>query len=431
MKAFLNYSGKGGVGKTTTTYCLYRAMKEIGKKTMVLDMDLNTPSMHHLISNNDLISNHDFKGLFLDKSVINLFVRKAIKRIKTEKPEVLLIDTPPSITDIHFSIIDKFKISAVVLVSQPTKLSKSDVERTVPFFENKGITVVGIIENMVESNGLDYTYEKLLEIPKSKGLDSEVVFNDNKDKLLELSNKLLNSNLKEVTQANKIRTIFDESIGWEEVRQLYHLSYDEHEDEYSMFPTSYRDNKRSHRDIKFVNLNTWERLHRAYTDIDSNGYHNLNVSLNRGGLLTDCIHEATYERVERLVNAFKDDDKALFMITKSPNCNVPTITGEIGVCTLKIDDKFQGIPTVEYQTNNGAVRLFPHEVMPATERIINDAIQDGYEYIEESKRLIPSLDVLIQYSNAFGSRVGAPETHDKCIELWEKVSGKKSINVPS
>ena len=50
MKSFLTYSGKGGVGKSTTTYCLYQAFKSLGKKVLVLDMDLNTPSMHHLMS---------------------------------------------------------------------------------------------------------------------------------------------------------------------------------------------------------------------------------------------------------------------------------------------------------------------------------------------------------------------------------------------
>lgn len=423
MKAFLNYSGKGGVGKTTTTYCLYKAMKALGKETMVLDMDLNTPSMHHLIKNDDLVSNHEFKGLFLDKSVINLFIRRAIKAINGRKPDVLLIDTPPSITDIHFSLIQKFNISAVVLVSQPTELSKSDVERTVPFFEEKGITVVGIVENMVENNGLEYRYEKLIEIPKSKGLDSDVVFKDNKENLIELSQKLLDADLLSVSQENKKRVLFDESIGWDEVKQLYHIDYDEHDGEYSFFAG--RNSKRSHRDIKFVNLNTWKQLHEAYCQLDTEGFAFAGINVGTGSGRTDCIHEATYERVERLVEAFRDDDKALFMIANNPHTNVPTMVGEIGIGTLKIDDKFQGIPTIEYQTNQGVVRMFPHEVIPVTDRIMSDAVADGYIYIEEGKRFIPPFEVLLQYAGAFGSRVGAPESYEGCVKKWEEVAQQK------
>lgn len=417
MKAFLNYSGKGGVGKTTITYCIYKAMKELKKKVLVIDMDLNTPSMHHLIKNTDLISNHEFQGLFLDKSTINLFLRKAIDRVKTEKPDVLLIDTPPSITDIHFSIIDKLKISAVVLISQPTELSKSDVERTVPFFENKGITVIGIVENMVEDNQQEYNYHKLLEVPKSKGLDSNKVFKDNKVKFIELSKKIIKADLQEVSQENRKRILFDENIEWENIRSLYGILYDEHEDRYYLNNYGRTRNRRSHRDIKFVNLKTWKKLHKAYCDIDNAGMGYFTAT----AMTTDCIHEATYERVERLVKSFEQDDKVLFFVTNAPKTNVPIIVGEVGIGTLKVDDKFQGIPTIEYQTNKGIVRMFPHEVIPATTEILNDCKLDGYEYIEEGKRFIPPLEILEQYANAFGSRVGAPETKKGCLELINKV----------
>lgn len=427
MKAFLNYSGKGGVGKSTTTYCLYMAMKELGKEVMVLDMDLNTPSMHHLIEGDDLVSNHNFKGLFLDKSTINLFLKTSINKIRSTDPEVLLIDTPPSITDIHLSIIQKLKISAAILISQPSELSKSDVERTVPFFENEGITVLGIVENMVEDNGIEYQYNKLIEVPKSKGLDSKAVFLDNKKQFIELAETILEANLQEVSQENQKRIIFDESIEWETVKSLYHLDYDEYDCEWRIFQT--RSGRRTGGiglpDLKFINLSTWEKLHEAYTDIYDSG------NMLIGNNLTDHVKEATYERVERLVKAFEDSETALFMIVKNPNTEIPTICGEIATCTLKIDDKFNGIPTVEYRTERGTIRMFPHEVMPVTERIMNDAIADGYIYVESGKRFIPSLDVALQYAGTFGKLVGMPEDYDSVEKLWVSVGGKLETKVES
>ena len=60
MKAAIIYSGKGGVGKTTTTANIARVLAREGKKVFVLDMDINTPSM-----------NTEFKG---ENPEPNLFV---------------------------------------------------------------------------------------------------------------------------------------------------------------------------------------------------------------------------------------------------------------------------------------------------------------------------------------------------------------------
>lgn len=420
MKTFLNYSGKGGVGKSTITYCMYMAFKELGYKVSVLDMDLNTPSMQHLVSDEDLVSNYKFKGLFLDKATINLFLKKAINQIRNSDIDILLIDTPPSITDVHMSIIKKLKISASILVSQPTILSKSDVERTVPFFENEGITVVGIIENMVEETSLDYTYNKLLSIPKSKGLDSKVVYLDNADKFKSLSEKLLNMNLEDVSQDNKIRTIFDDTISWNDVKSMYHISEDE-DGEYGLYRHPLAGSSQVS-NLKFVNVETWKHLHPAICDIQDRG----NSMLSSGFTdRTDCVKEATFERVERLVRAFESDETVLFMIVKNPTTVVPTIVGEIASCTLKIDDKFNGIPTVEYITEQGTIRLFPHEVTPVTSQILRDIHLDGYLYVEGGKRIIPSLDIAMQYGFTFGSRVGMPETEESIEKLWLSVGGKK------
>jgi len=426
MKSFLTYSGKGGVGKSTTTYCLYRAFKESGKKVMVLDMDLNTPSMHHLISE-DLISNHDYTGLFLDKATINLFLRESVTKIKDVNPDILLIDTPPSITDIHLALIKKLKISAAILVSQPSELSKADVERTVPFFEEKGITVLGIIENMVEDNELEYRYKKLLSVPKSKGLDTNLVYLDNQKQFESLSFSLLSMDLTDVSQENKRKAIFDESITHEDIAKMYHLYYDEDDDRYVYYRLGKGGNL-TPEDIKFVNLKSWRQVHQMISDMKDN------IGTYMGmGHLTDYVQEATYEKVERLVRAFEYDETALFMIVKNPNTTVTTSVAEIGTCTLKIDDKFNGIPTVEFQTDKGTIRMFPNEVIPVTPKILQDCILDGHTYVDGGKRMIPSVKCMLEYSYTFGSRVGMPEIkHDETEEefeqriedMWVKIGGK-------
>lgn len=46
MKAIIVYSGKGGVGKTTTTANIARLLAEQGNKVFIIDADINTPSMN-------------------------------------------------------------------------------------------------------------------------------------------------------------------------------------------------------------------------------------------------------------------------------------------------------------------------------------------------------------------------------------------------
>lgn len=46
MKAVIVYSGKGGVGKTTTTANIARLLAQDGHKVFIIDADINTPSMN-------------------------------------------------------------------------------------------------------------------------------------------------------------------------------------------------------------------------------------------------------------------------------------------------------------------------------------------------------------------------------------------------
>lgn len=46
MKAIIVYSGKGGVGKTTTTANIARLLAQKGHKVFIIDADINTPSMN-------------------------------------------------------------------------------------------------------------------------------------------------------------------------------------------------------------------------------------------------------------------------------------------------------------------------------------------------------------------------------------------------
>ena len=89
MKAIIIYSGKGGVGKTTTTANIARLLAKQGNKVFIIDADINTPSMntefegdhpHEMIwvhSSGNMFS----KFIYLIKSMVRQYLELAKKKI--------------------------------------------------------------------------------------------------------------------------------------------------------------------------------------------------------------------------------------------------------------------------------------------------------------------------------------------------------------
>ena len=82
MKAVIIYSGKGGVGKNTTTANIARLLAKQGNKVFIIDADINTPSMntefegdhqHEMIwvhSSGNMFS----KFIYLEKSMVRQYL---------------------------------------------------------------------------------------------------------------------------------------------------------------------------------------------------------------------------------------------------------------------------------------------------------------------------------------------------------------------
>lgn len=140
MKAIIIYSGKGGVGKTTTTANIARLLAKQGNKVFIIDADINTPSMntefegdhpHEMIwvhSSGNMFS----KFIYLEKSMVRQYLELAKKKIHSINPDYVLIDTPPSVTNVHIELLSRVKVSYVLFVTQPTKLSNQSDGRYLP-----------------------------------------------------------------------------------------------------------------------------------------------------------------------------------------------------------------------------------------------------------------------------------------------------------
>ena len=133
------------------------------------------------------------------------------------------------------------------------------------------------------------------------------------------------------------------------------------------------------------------------------------------------LMETTSERIERMIEPFKTDEEAYFMITNCPNTEIDIIVGEIGRASLFIADSYYGIPRIKYHTKQGDVVLFPNEVKPATEEDIRIALEDG-STITPDGRYIPAKGVLEEVYHAFGHRVGL-------LDNWEELYNRITTGV--
>lgn len=373
MKAVMIYSGKGGVGKSTTAANLARSLSK-NNKVYVFDADINTPSMNKIfgkenVSKNLKVNSMGFKTdklIYVEKSLLRRYISEAIREINEFKPDYVLIDTPPSLTDVHINLIEKFKISGIIMVTQPQELSIQDVDRTSAFFINKNINILGIVENMSGPKNNKYNWKLLSKIPFVESFDINEVYKKYEDLYDNISKSL--DNIEDVILENKMHQYTNEELELDDddLRKVQ----------------------------KFINIKTWDRVRDRL--------------IERGdfaGQVDRTILECTTEKIKRLLNAFADDTNSYFMITNAPSTEIALITGEIGECSLVIDDRVYGIPKVRYKTLKGEVILFPHEIKPVTREEIQ-ACLDENGVITKDGRYLPCKDVVREIYDTFGERIG-------------------------
>jgi len=391
MKSIIIYSGKGGVGKTTTTANIAKRLVDMGKKVYILDADVNTPSMNTIFPdpepNEMLLVNslgYVTEGMiFIQSSLIRNYIKEAIKQIKAFAPDFVLIDTPPSITDVHLNLIDSIKASGIIMVTQPTNISESDVRRTAFFFDGKGVKTIGIVENMSLGDSRSYELNLLARISFIPGFDYNLVLEANKEGYDSICNVILN--VDDVIIENEKKQSIEKILTVQDLKHQYNYA------------------KTSERLAVLVyhNLETWDWVRDQLLDLPFVGR-------------DERVMRCDTDNIKRMVEHFDGDTEAYFMINMAPRCEIPLLTGEIGQGTLYYPekDKFYGVPRIKYKTKYGECQLFPDEVHPMDLAEIQLYVNEGFR-LSNDGRYIPTLEHLEEIYNAFGSRVGLHSDYEK------------------
>src|ERR687883_268498 len=160
-------SGKGGVGKSTTSVNLAVALSQTGARVGLLDADIYGPNVPLMMGLKDKpevtgtqgaiepVVRYGIKlvsiGFFLDESKPVIWrgpmVHGAIQQFLRDF-DWLVIDLPPGTGDAPLSLSQLIPLSGVVIVTTPQDVALQDVAKGMAMFKQLEVPVIGVIENM-------------------------------------------------------------------------------------------------------------------------------------------------------------------------------------------------------------------------------------------------------------------------------------------
>jgi ATP-binding protein involved in chromosome partitioning len=164
-------SGKGGVGKSTTTVNIAIALAQQGKRVGLLDADIYGPNIPRMMGIEDKqpvflgktikpIPAHGIKvmsiGSLIERgasliwkgAMVTQAIEQMLEDIEWGSLDVLLFDMPPGTGDAQLALAQSLPVTSGVCVTTPQKVALDDTIRSMDMFTQLHIPIAGIVENM-------------------------------------------------------------------------------------------------------------------------------------------------------------------------------------------------------------------------------------------------------------------------------------------
>ncbi|MEP0233363.1 MULTISPECIES: iron-sulfur cluster carrier protein ApbC [Roseibium] len=164
-------SGKGGVGKSTTTANLALGLQANGLKVGVLDADIYGPSVPRLFNvtgRPEPVSGRILKplegygikvmsmGFMVEEETPMIWrgpmvisaLTQMLREVAWGELDVLVVDMPPGTGDAQLTMAQQVPLAGAVIVSTPQDLALIDARKGLNMFRRVDVPVLGIVENM-------------------------------------------------------------------------------------------------------------------------------------------------------------------------------------------------------------------------------------------------------------------------------------------
>ena len=164
-------SGKGGVGKSTTTVNLALALAAEGAKVGILDADIYGPSQPMMMGiegrpestdgqTMEPLENYGVQvisiGFLVDKDEAMIWrgpmatqaLEQLLRQTNWKDLDYLIVDMPPGTGDIQLTLSQRVPMTGAVIVTTPQDIALLDARKGIKMFEKVGVPILGIVENM-------------------------------------------------------------------------------------------------------------------------------------------------------------------------------------------------------------------------------------------------------------------------------------------